>query len=146
MKPPIPHLANPHILVVDDEEGFRSLLQWELGNRGMTVDVANNGAEAVKLIQEKHFDLVITDLTMPLLDGLMLLEAVKQTSPQTEVIMATGFGTVETAVHAMREGAFDFILKPYDFEHLVTRINKAISGSAQCRCKHVVEFKKEQLS
>ena len=132
-----------HVLVVDDEPGFRSMLQWELGSRGMIVEVAINGAEAVKLIKEKTFDLVITDLTMPILDGLMLLEAVKQLTPETEVIMATGFGTVETAVHAMQQGAYDFVLKPYDFEKLTTRIKQAMSEPSPCQCKHRTKRSKE---
>src|SRR5438477_11673624 len=88
------------VLVVDDEPGFRNLLQWELENRGMNVETAENGAEGVERASKTKFDVIITDITMPEMDGLKLLEQVKKIDPQTEVIVATGFSAVETAVHA----------------------------------------------
>jgi DNA-binding NtrC family response regulator len=105
------------ILVVDDEPGFRRLLEWELRTRGMNVETAENGAEGVQLASTKHFDVVVTDLTMPKMDGLKFLDEVKRVTPQTEVIVVTGFGAVETAVYVMQRGAFDFVLKPYDLDH-----------------------------
>ncbi|OGR88984.1 MAG: hypothetical protein A2992_07105 [Elusimicrobia bacterium RIFCSPLOWO2_01_FULL_59_12] len=121
------------VLVVDDEPGFRNLLKWELNNRGMSVETAENGAEGVQRAGETKFDVIITDITMPEMDGLKLLENIKKTNPQTEVIVATGFGAVETAVHAMKKGAFDFVLKPYDLEHLMARVRQAVERLSQCQ-------------
>ena len=121
------------VLVVDDEDGFRSLLQWELNNRGMNVTTAANGAEGVRMAGKTKFDVIITDITMPEMDGLKLLEEIKKIDPQTEVIVATGFGAVETAVHAMKKGAFDFVLKPYDLEHLIARVRQAVKRLSRCQ-------------
>lgn len=125
-KPPL------RVLIVDDEPGFRLLLKWELCNRGIQVETAENGDEGITLAGRGKFDVIITDVTMPKMDGLQLLEQIKRTAPQTEVIVATGFGAVETAVYAMQKGAFDFILKPYDLDHLVGRVKKAVEALSKC--------------
>jgi len=77
------------VLVVDDEEGFRDLLRWELASAGMAVQTATSGDEGVDRLNESTFDVVVTDITMPKMDGLKLLQHVKETSPQTEVIVAS---------------------------------------------------------
>jgi DNA-binding NtrC family response regulator len=115
------------ILVVDDEPGFRRMLEWNLGRDGVQVDTAPDGREAEKMLAGGQsagdpYALVITDITMPHLDGLKLLRSVKRNAPATPVIMMTGFGTVETAVQAMKEGAADFVLKPFDLESMVARV------------------------
>ena len=120
------------VLVVDDEPGFRNLLRWELNNRGIDVQTADNGAEGVKMAGQTKFDVIITDITMPEMNGLKLLEEIKKNTPDTEVIVATGFGAVETAVHAMKQGAFDFVLKPYDLDHLMTRVRQAVDRLSRC--------------
>jgi DNA-binding NtrC family response regulator len=120
------------VLVVDDEPGFRRMLEWELSSRGMKVETAENGAEGVRMAGEKTFDVIITDITMPEMDGLKLLQEIKRSAPETEVIVATGFGAVETAVFAMQKGAFDFVLKPYDLEHLMGRVKKAVERLSRC--------------
>ncbi len=121
------------ILVVDDEPGFRNLLRWELESRGMKVETAENGTEGVEMAGKTKFYVVITDITMPKMDGLKLLEEIKKIQPETEVIVATGFGAVETAVHAMKQGAFDFVLKPYDLEHLMARVRQAVERLERCQ-------------
>jgi len=121
------------VLVVDDEEGFRDLLRWELASAGMAVQTATSGDEGVDRLNESTFDVVVTDITMPKMDGLKLLQHVKETSPQTEVIVVTGFSAVETAVYAMRHGAYDFILKPYDMNDLMSRVKKAAEAYSRCR-------------
>jgi DNA-binding NtrC family response regulator len=120
------------VLVVDDEEGFRDLLKWEFSSDGMAVDTAGTGAEGVQRLKTTAYDVIVTDITMPELDGLKLLDAAKRISPATEVIVVTGFGAVETAVYAMRRGAFDFVLKPYDLEYLTARVKKAAEAYAVC--------------
>ena len=121
------------VLVVDDEAGFRDLWQWELNNRGITVDTATDGAEGVRMAAKTKYDVIITDITMPEMDGLKLLDEVNKTDSRTAIIIATGFGTVETAVHAMKRGAFDFVLKPYDLENLMTRVRQAVDRLSQCQ-------------
>jgi DNA-binding NtrC family response regulator len=121
-----------NILVVDDELGFRDVLRMELSRCGMNVETAETGKEGVERMEKKKFDVVITDITMPEMDGLKLLEQVKRIHPQTEVIVVTGFGAVETAVYAMRQGAFDFVLKPYDIDQLMNLVRKAADEYATC--------------
>lgn len=122
-----------NVLVVDDEQGMRSMLEWELSSQGMNVETAENGTQGLTMAAKKTYDLIITDITMPEMDGLKLLQEIQQVSPDTAVIIATGFGAVETAVFAMRKGAFDFILKPYDLAHLLSRIKKAVDRRTRCR-------------
>ena len=121
------------VLVVDDEPGFRKMLEWELTSQGMHVETAENGAQGVQLASQKTYDVIISDITMPEMDGLKLLQSIQHSSPQTAVIIATGFGAVETAVFAMRKGAFDFILKPYDLGHLLSCVKKAVERRSRCR-------------
>ncbi len=121
------------VLVVDDEPGIRNMLAWELTDQGMHVETADNGAEGVRLASLKTYDVIISDITMPEMDGLKLLQEIQRTSPQTAVIIATGFGAVETAVFAMHKGAFDFILKPYDLGHLLSCVKKAVERRSHCR-------------
>ena len=87
------------------------------------------------MAEKQRFDIVVTDLTMPRADGLKLLKGLKKTKPEIHVIIATGFGTVEVAVHAMKSGALDFMLKPVNLEDLVARIKTALSTPpVTCRC------------
>ena len=111
------------ILVVDDEPGFREMLKWHLdGLSGVDVATAKDGEEAMAQAVQGNFLLVITDLTMPKVNGLELLDQLKLKNPRTEVVILTGFGSVETAVHAMKKGATDFILKPFDLKSFMKTI------------------------
>jgi two-component system response regulator AtoC len=121
------------VLVVDDEEGFRNLLRWELESLNIDVETAENGAEGVRKASATLFDVIITDITMPEMDGLKLLEKIKKIAPETEVIIATGFGAVETAVYAMKHGAYDFVLKPFDLDRLKQKVCEAVNRLARCR-------------
>jgi DNA-binding NtrC family response regulator len=113
------------ILVVDDEASIREMLRKGLIQReGFCVEVAQNGAEATEKIEKDVFDLVLTDLKMPEVDGLELLNTIKGTRPEIMVIMMTAYGSVETAVDAMKMGADDYITKPIDFDDLFIRISK----------------------
>jgi DNA-binding NtrC family response regulator len=121
-----PGSAIPRVLVVDDEQGYRSLLKWKLSARGLEVDAVKDGDDAIAFLTSRPADLVITDLTMPKADGMTVLEEIKKRWPQTEVIIVTGFGTVETAVRAMRLGAFDVVIKPFDLESFIRTVLKAL--------------------
>src|SRR5258708_39272537 len=114
------------VLVVDDEPGIRNMLDWELTSQGMTVETADNGVEGVRLAGLKTYDVIISDITMPEMDGLKLLQEIQKSSPQTAVIIATGFGAVETAVFGMQEGAVCFIFKPFDFGGLLSFLKKGV--------------------
>ncbi|OGR88528.1 MAG: hypothetical protein A3A86_05425 [Elusimicrobia bacterium RIFCSPLOWO2_01_FULL_60_11] len=114
------------ILVMDDEQGIRELLAFELGSRGYAVTAVSNGEEGIQRVKEAHYDLVISDVKMPKMDGLKALEILKKDSPQTEVIMSTGFGSIDMAVESIKKGAYDFITKPYDINDLVSKVEKAL--------------------
>ena len=114
------------ILVVDDEAPVRELLRRGLSQLGnFSVDVASNGLEAIEKIEKDIFDLVLTDLKMPEMDGLELLKAVKGTRSELIVIIMTAHGSIDTAVEAMKIGADDYITKPIDFNELLIHISRA---------------------
>jgi two-component system response regulator FlrC len=102
------------VLVVDDEEGVRSFLAEALDGEGYEVVAAASGHEAVALLDRQGFDVVVTDLKMPGLDGLALLAKVRAEMPETQVILLTAHATVHTAVHALKAGAFDYVEKPIE--------------------------------
>jgi DNA-binding NtrC family response regulator len=114
------------ILVVDDEGPLREMLQRGLSQIGeYSVEVAQNGQEAIEKIEKDIFDLVLTDLKMPEMDGLELLKMIKGTRPEIMVILMTAYGSVESAVEAMKVGANDYITKPIDFNELLIHVSKA---------------------
>src|SRR3989339_88630 len=113
------------LLIIDDEQGIRDLLSYELTSRGYEVVTANDGLEALEKIKADHFHIVISDVKMPRMGGLETLEAIKKMGLGIEVIMTTGFGSVDTAVDCMKKGAYDFIMKPYNLDELTYLIEKA---------------------
>ena len=114
------------ILVVDDEAPVRDMIRKGLSQMGgYDVEVAQNGVEAVEKVEKDVFDLVLTDLKMPEMDGLELLKTIKGTRPEVMVILLTAFGSIETAVEAMKIGANDYITKPIDLNELLIHVSKA---------------------
>ena len=97
------------ILVVDDERGLREVLSIMLKRAGYAVTEASDGEEAIGQINKEIFDLVITDLRMPKADGMAVLKAVKSSSPETVVLVITAFATADSAVDAMKQGAYDYL-------------------------------------
>ncbi len=118
----------PNILVVDDKDSMRNMLQQTLIEEGHRVDAVESGEKALELVQNKSYDLVLTDLKMPNMGGLEVLSGVKDVDADTSVIVMTAYGTIEDAVQAMRNGAYDFITKPFDTEHLCVLVNRAIEN------------------
>jgi len=113
------------ILVVDDEPPLREILQRGLTQMGgFSVEVAQNGLEAIEKVEKDIFDLILTDLMMPEMDGMELLKMIKGTRPEMPVIMMTAYGSIDTAVEAMKIGANDYITKPVDLRDLLLRISK----------------------
>ncbi len=118
------------ILVVDDEKSLRDFLTIMLENEGYEVETASSGEKAVKLILEKEFDLVLTDFRMKKANGIEVLEAVKEHNPITPVVLMTAYASAETAVEAMKKGAYDYISKPFNVEDLQLTVKNAIEKKA----------------
>lgn len=117
-------MSGAHILVIDDEPLMRDFLAETLARNGFAVQVANNGAAGLDQLQEHSFDLCITDIKMPGMDGLEVLDQVRQKSPDTAVVLMTAYASVESAVRALKAGAVDYIMKPFtpdEIEHVVER-------------------------
>jgi len=114
------------VLVVDDEVGIRESIKRILGRQGFDVITASNGEDAFKIIRKEDIDLLITDIRMAGMDGVDLLKVCKSVSPTTEVIMITGYASVDTAVETMKLGAYDYITKPFKKAELLKAVNKAI--------------------
>lgn len=114
------------ILVVDDEQSLREVLSIMLKRAGYAVTSATDGEEAVELLQKEIFDLVITDLRMPNVDGLEVLKAVKSTSPETVVLIITAFASADSAVEAMKQGAYDYLTKPFQVDEVQLIIRNAL--------------------
>jgi two-component system NtrC family response regulator len=115
------------ILIVDDEINYTLILAAVLEDEGFETLTANSGPEALAILAESDVDLVLTDMKMPTMDGIDLLERIKKKDADLPVIMMTAHGTVEKAVEAMQKGAYNYILKPFDNERLVLYVNKAVS-------------------
>ena len=116
----------PKILIVDDEQIVReSLANW-LKEDGYQIAVAGDGPEALNKIKELPFHIVLLDLKMPGMDGIQVLQEVKKDFPDTEVIIMTAYGSVHTAVEAIKEGAYDYIVKPFDPEEVGLLIKKIL--------------------
>jgi two-component system NtrC family response regulator len=115
------------ILVVDDEKNYLLVLSAVLEDEGYEVLTANSGHEALEIQKSSDLDLILTDMKMPAMDGLELLENVKASDPDLPVIMMTAHGTIDKAVEAMQKGAYSYILKPFDNERLTIYVKKAVA-------------------
>jgi DNA-binding NtrC family response regulator len=113
------------VLVVDDEEPFRRLLKKELTRKGYGVEVAADGSEALRLLRDNPFDVILLDIVMPGVDGISLMKTLKEDPGAPSIIVLTGKATVETAVEAMKNGAYDYLTKPYKLDELVIVIDRA---------------------
>ncbi|MGE5300672.1 MAG: sigma-54-dependent transcriptional regulator [Acidobacteriota bacterium] len=114
------------ILLVEDKDSMAQMLKETLESEGYTVVIARDGQEGIRQVRDGHHDLVLSDLKLPKKDGIEVLKTVKAENQLTPVIVMTAFGTIETAVTAMKEGAFDFITKPFDTDHLLLLIRRAL--------------------
>ena len=116
----------PHILVVDDQEANRITLQRILEREDWKVSQASDGQAGLDQVRTNAPDVVVTDLKMPGLNGLELLKAIRTVRPEVEVILMTAYGTVETAVDAMKVGAYDYVTKPLKRNEIVSSVRKAL--------------------
>ena len=112
------------ILIADDERELRDALCTVLSEEGFDCKVAGDGEEAIKLIEEENFDILIADIKMPKRNGIEVLEKVNQISPKTVTIIITAYATVETAIEALRRGAVDYLIKPVDFDEVIMRVKR----------------------
>ena len=118
-----------HILVVDDEERMRHLLSMMLSRKGHRVDQAGDGLEALEMVQSTPFDMIITDIKMPRMNGTELLEKIMKMDLPCPVVFITAFATVESAVEAMRKGAADYITKPFDEDRILLTVERTFNIS-----------------
>ncbi len=116
----------PKILVIDDEPGLRDMLVYGLTGRGYAVTTAQDGKDAVAKAKHESFDLALCDLMMPEMGGVETLMALKEMIPRIEVVMVTGYATLENAVSAMKSGAYDYVSKPYEMDQLCAILEKAL--------------------
>ena len=118
------------ILIVDDEPSMRMALSESLESCGYEICTSGDGADALNKFREDRFKIVITDMRMPKMSGMEVLRGIKRISPQTPVIIITAYGTVNTAIEAMKEGASDFIMKPFSLEHLESVVKSVVAKSS----------------
>lgn len=118
------------ILVVDDDESLRRVTQVQLQQAGFTTETASSGAQAIEILESEPVSLVLTDLKMPGMTGLELLRTIQETHPETTVIVMTAFATIETAVEAVKAGAYDYITKPVNQEELLLLLKRALGHRA----------------
>jgi len=121
-------VASPFVVIIEDDEGVRSALAKRLEQHGCTVRALGSAADGLKHLREKTPDLILLDYRLPDADGLELLEHIRRQWPNLPVIMMTGFASVQTAVQAMHLGAYDYISKPFELDHMMFVINKALEA------------------
>jgi two-component system nitrogen regulation response regulator NtrX len=119
-----------NILIIDDEKAIRKTLDEILSYEGYKIDEASDGEEGLKKFKEKTYDVVLCDIKMPKIDGLDFLERTRETNSDVPIIMISGHGNIETAVEAVKKGAFDFISKPPDLNRLLITIRNAIDKTS----------------
>lgn len=132
---------NVRILIADDEASLRLVLQTAMNKVGYEVDTAKNGKEALHMAQENYYEVVILDIRMPEMDGLQAFYEIHKIKPNLPIILMTAFGSSETAVDAMKHGAYDYILKPFNLEEIKIIVNRAIH--MQQLTREVVYLKNE---
>ncbi len=118
------------ILIIDDEKAIRKTLTEILGFEGYKIDEASDGEEGLNKFRAKNYDLVLCDIKMPKLDGIEFLEKAKEINPETPIIIISGHGNIETAVEAVKKGAFDYISKPPDLNRLLITLRNAMDKTS----------------
>src|SRR5262249_23803084 len=119
-------MSPPSIPIVDDDKRNRAMLAEALGQAGFEVDIACNGMEALRKVETVMYDTVLSDIRMIPFSGLDLLDSFRKTMPELPIVLLTAFGSVNTAIQAMKQGAFDYIAKPVDLDELVLTMKRAV--------------------
>ena len=118
-------MPKQRVLIIDDEKNMRHLLEVLLGKAGYGVESAADGASALMFMEQSDFDFILCDIKMPRMDGMTFLENAKEKYPEKTFIMMSAYGTVETALKAMKEGAYDYISKPFKKDEVLLTLKKA---------------------
>jgi two-component system nitrogen regulation response regulator NtrX len=124
------YIAMPNVLVIDDEKSIRSTLREILEYENFKVEEAGDGAEGLKMAANGTFDLILCDIKMPKMDGIELLSKLQEAGSDTPIVMLSGHGTIDTAVEAIKKGAFDFISKPLDLNRLLVTVRNAMDRNS----------------
>ena len=134
---------SPKILIVDDEPRMCESLRLLLSGRGYEISTANSGKEAMALMADQQFDLALLDIVIPDMDGHQLMDHISSTSPETLVVVITGHASLDSAVNALRRGAYDYLRKPFEYEELLKTVQNALDQK-QLRCeKEIINGKLE---
>ncbi|MFP4190713.1 MAG: sigma-54-dependent transcriptional regulator [Candidatus Hydrogenedentota bacterium] len=136
-------MTKSRILIIDDDALMREYVEEALTRAGHACETVGNGREGVQLVRDRAFDLVVTDLKMTPMDGLEVLQAIQKESPDTRCIVMTAYGTVETAVQALKDGAEDYILKPFAPDELEVAVSKALE---RARMKQENRYLREEVN
>ncbi len=140
-------MTEPYIMLVDDEEDYVEAMAERLNNRNIKTITAFSGAEGLeKLKTNQNLDVIVLDVRMPGMDGHETLKQIKKTAPMTEVILLTGHATVESAIEGMKQGAFDYLMKPFEIEMLVGKVKAAAQKKREHEKKIEEAEKQETLS
>jgi DNA-binding NtrC family response regulator len=139
-------LIMPHILIIDDEASIRSALREILEYEHYTVREAEDGQAALKLLEKESFDLIFCDIKMPRMDGMEVLEKMKERGVESPVVIITGHGSVETAVEALKKGAYDFIQKPLDLNRILVTVRNASNQSTLVKETKTLRKKVNKIS
>ena len=134
-----------NILVVDDDHSARQGLQWLLEDKGYLIHLADSGVQALTLLSEKTCDVVISDVVMDDMSGLELFKQVQKKAPHTPFLLVTAFASFDTAIEALRLGAFDYLQKPVNHKELLLKIGKALEVARLRQDKEEAERKKDEL-
>src|SRR5450432_1132099 len=119
-----------NILIIDDEKAIRKTLSEILSYEGYKIDEAGDGEEGFRKFREKEYDVILCDIKMPKMDGIEFLDKAKEANPDLPIIMISGHGTIETAVEAVKKGAYDYISKPPDLNRLLITIRNAMDKTS----------------
>ena len=132
-------MSAAEILFVDDDRAILDLVREYLTEVGYRVEVVDNGLKALEIIKDSDFEIVFTDIKMPDIDGLELLSAIKEYRPETEVIIVTGHGSMESAIQAMKYGSYDYLQKPFKLSALKIIIDRIVEEKRLKREKIVLK-------
>ena len=120
------------IMVVDNEDGICDIYKKVLLDEGFEVEAFLDGGTAIERAEQKNFDVVITDLKMPKIDGFYVIRKIREISPKTDIIVITGYATLDSVVQSIKLGALDYIVKPFEIGDLVTKVKKCIQMRGNC--------------
>ena len=139
-------MAIANVLLVDDETPFVEAMTRRLSKRDLSITSAFSGDEALKRLEENdQVEVVILDVKMPGMDGIETLQEIRQRYPLVEVIMLTGHATVESAIEGMKRGAFDYLMKPCDIDHLISKVSEAAAKKRQHENK-IIEARMKEIT